>query len=264
MRRWIEVDGLRVAYERRGEGAPLVLLHGYVGDGASTWRHQLDALSDTFTVVACDLPGAGGSDDPPAGFRLDDYADWLAGFIAALRLDAPHVGGLSFGGGLALALYRRHPALPRTLILASAYAGWTGSLPAGEVRRRRDQALTLAGLPPEQFAAAVKPTMFSASAAGPHVDAFKAGVSAFHPDGLRAMAQAFAEADLRDVLPRIAVPTLLLYGDQDTRAPLTVAEALHAAIPGSRLVVLPGVGHVASVEAPARFNAEVRAFLQEE
>ena len=77
------------------------------------------------------------------------------------------------------------------------------------------------------------------------------------------MATALAEADLRDVLPQIDVPTLLLYGDRDARAPLDVTDALRAAIPGSRLVVLPGVGHVSSVEAPDRFNAEVRTFLAE-
>ncbi len=76
------------------------------------------------------------------------------------------------------------------------------------------------------------------------------------------MAHALAEADLRDVLPRIEVPTLLLYGDADPRSPLSVAEDLHAAIPTSRLVVLPGVGHMSNLEAPARFNSEVRSFLR--
>lgn len=75
------------------------------------------------------------------------------------------------------------------------------------------------------------------------------------------MARSFAEADLRDVLPRVNVPTLLLYGDKDVRAPLQVAEALHAAIPTSTLVVLPGVGHVSSAEAAQQFNREVRDFL---
>ena len=75
------------------------------------------------------------------------------------------------------------------------------------------------------------------------------------------MVCASAEAELRDVLGRIDVPTLLLYGDRDVRAPLAVAEALHVAIPRSRLVVLPGVGDVRCVEAPQQFNREVRDFL---
>jgi len=65
------------------------------------------------------------------------------------------------------------------------------------------------------------------------------------------------------VLPRIRVPTLLLYGDEDIRAPLAVADDLHHAIPGSELVVMPGVAHMSSVEAGERWNAEVRRFLRQ-
>lgn len=74
------------------------------------------------------------------------------------------------------------------------------------------------------------------------------------------MAHSMAEADLRDVLPTISIPTLLLYGELDQRAPLTVATDLDASIPTSRLVVLPGVGHVCNAEAPDEFNAQVRRF----
>jgi len=70
-----------------------------------------------------------------------------------------------------------------------------------------------------------------------------------------------AESDLRGVLGRIDVPTLLLHGDQDVRASMRVARTLHDAIPGSALVVLPGVGHVSSVEAPELFADSVRTFL---
>jgi pimeloyl-ACP methyl ester carboxylesterase len=258
----IEVHGLQIAYERVGEGPPLVLLHGYVGDGPGTWRRQIDELSDEFTVVAWDAPGMGRSSDPPASFRLPDYADCLAGFVEALGLGPPHVAGLSFGGGLALELYRRHRAIPASLVLAGAYAGWAGSLPPSVVEERLRQVLQLSDLPPDRFVSAVLPTMFSGSVSAETAAGFAANVSGFHAEGLRAMARSFAEADLRDVLPHIGVPTLLLYGDQDVRAPMNVAEDLHAAIPASKLVIMPGVGHVSSVEAPDRFIAEVRRFLR--
>src|SRR5206468_77464 len=127
------------------------------------------------------------------------------------------------------------------LVLAGAYAGWAGSLPPEVVEQRLQQALELADLTPDQLVQALVPTMFSELAPADLVKGFAASLSEFHPVGLRAMARSFAEADLRDVLPRIEVPTLLLYGDKDVRAPLNGAEALHAAIPGSRLVVLTGV-----------------------
>jgi pimeloyl-ACP methyl ester carboxylesterase len=87
-------------------------------------------------------------------------------------------------------------------------------------------------------------------------------MSEFHPAGYRAMARGLAEADLRDVLPRIDVPTLLLYGDADRRSPSSVAQDLHARTPGSTLVVISAVGHLANLEAPERFNAEVGHFLR--
>jgi pimeloyl-ACP methyl ester carboxylesterase len=258
----VEVEGLRIAYERAGAGPPLVLLHGYVGDGPTTWRRQLEGLCDQFTVVAWDAPGAGGSADPPESFGLAGYADCLAGFIRRLGLEGPHVAGLSFGGILALALYGRHPAIPATLVLASAYAGWGGSLPADVAEQRLQQALRLSELSPEEFVGTLLPTMFSEATPREAVEAFGASMLGFHPAGFRAMARASAE-NLRDVLAHIKAPTLLAYGDRDARAPLTVAEDLHAAIPGSTLVVLPGAGHVSNVEAPEEFNRAVRAFLRD-
>ena len=190
------------------------------------------------------------------------YADCLAGVIKRLGLERPHVAGLSFGGALALEFYRRHAAVPRTLILASAYAGWAGSLPADVAEQRLQQALVLADLSPEEFVKTLLPTMFSQTTPPEAVDAFGASMLAFHPVGFRAMAWASAE-DLRGVLPDIKVPTLLVYGDRDVRAPLTVAQDLHAAISGSTLVVLPDAGHVCNIEAPEAFNRAVRNFLHD-
>jgi pimeloyl-ACP methyl ester carboxylesterase len=258
----VEVGGLRVAYRRAGQGAPLVLLHGGLADSRE-WRRQLEGLADEFTVVAWDAPGCGGSADPPAAWRLGDYADCLAGLIRALKLGRPHVGGLSWGGGLALELYRRHPQVPCSLVLASAYAGWAGSLPPEVVQERLEGALHDAELPPEQWVRGYVPGLFTEQASAEVVSEALVMMSEVRPAGMRPMVQGLAEADLREVLPRIQVPTLLLYGDADRRSPLeVVARDLHAKIPGSRLVVLPGVGHQCDMEAPDRFNAEVRNFLR--
>ncbi len=254
----VEVDGLRVAFRQAGAGPPLMLLHGAVSD-SRVWREQLSDLSDEFTVLAWDAPGCGRSSDPPETFRLPEYADCLAGFIDALGLERPHVLGHSFGGGLALELYRRRPALPRTLVLAGGYAGWAGSLPPNVVERRLRGALRAA----EQqangaFAPRSIPGLFSEALPGEKAEELAAIMSGSRPVGTRVMAHAFAEADLRDVLPRIRVPVLLVYGDADERAPLAVAEGLHAGIAASKLVVLPGLGHESYLESAGAFNAEVR------
>jgi pimeloyl-ACP methyl ester carboxylesterase len=106
------------------------------------------------------------------------------------------------------------------------------------------------------------PTLFTSSVSAGVVEETAAIMRDFHPAGMRAMARAFAEADLRDVLPSVEVPTLLLYGDADQRSPRDVAEALYAAIPASHLVWLHGVGHQSNLEAPARFNDEARTFFR--
>ncbi len=245
----------------RWQGPPLLLLHGGVSDGRE-WRPQMARLAAEYDVVAWDAPGCGGSEDPPPEFRLPDFAAAAAGLVRALGLVRPHLLGISFGAGLALEVYRRHPALPRALVLASAYAGWAGSLPPGEVAARLASALEQAARPPVEWAREWLAGLLPSDV--PRADAaelLRITLDA-RPAGMRAMALAFAEADLRDVLPRIAVPTLLLHGERDDRAPLSVAHELHATIPGSTLVVMSGVGHASNVEAPERFAEEVRAFLR--
>ena len=256
----VDVDGLSIAYERAGAGPPLLLLHGGFSDHRA-WRRQLESFSHEWTVVAWDAPGCGASSDPPTNFALGDFADAVAGLVAAVGLERPHLGGLSFGAGLALQVYDRHPRLPRSLVLAGAYAGWGGSLPPEEVEARLARAVADAEKPPEQWVESYLPTFFAGDVSQEALDETVAMMLDTRPAGMLPMLRAFAEADLRPMLSRIRVPTLLLYGDADVRSPLAVAEDLHAQIPTSRLAVLPGVGHASHVEAPNAFDAEVRRFL---
>jgi pimeloyl-ACP methyl ester carboxylesterase len=238
------------------------LVHGYVGDGPSTWRPQLDALADEFDVIALDLPGAGGSDDPPESFGMCGFADTLAGFVTALELTGPHLVGLSFGGATLIEFSRRHQSLASTLTLVGAYAGWAGSLSPGDVQYRLDQALELSRLAPNELVDALLPTMFTPAAGADVTQGFAESLQRFHPQGLRAMARAVTE-DLTDALGSIRLPALLLYGEHDTRAPAGVATKLHDAIPGSELIRLPGAGHVCNVDASESFNAHLRRFIHE-
>lgn len=257
----VEVGGLTIAYERAGSGPPVALAHGFVGDGRSTWGSQVDALAEEFTVVAWDAPGAGASADPPDGFGMDDYADCFAAFLRALRIEPAHLVGLSFGAPLALATFHRHRGLASSLALVSGYAGWCGSLGRAEAQQRLTRSLEASELRPEEFGAAMLPSMFSPSVDDEVRAAFADSVRTFHPDGFRAMARASFD-DQSHVLPEVDVPTLLLYADRDVRAPVTIGEAMHAHLPGSQLVVLRGPGHVGSVEAPDAVTRELGRFLR--
>ncbi len=189
------------------------------------------------------------------------YADCLRGLVESLGLDGVNVLGLSFGGALAIELSRRHPDIPKTLILVSAYVGWPGSLPADVADQRLAQAMVLADHAPDEFVAALLPTMFVEGAADDVVAEFGESIRAFHALGFRAMARAAAE-NLRGALPAIGVPTLLLNGADDVQAPLPVAEDLEASIAGSTLVVFPNAGHLCNVDAANDFNNAVRTFLR--
>ena len=123
----VEVDGLRIAYERAGTGPPLIYPRIRRGQPHHVATADRRAQRRVHRGGVGQRPGAGGSSDPPESFGIAGYADCLAGFVAELHLSKPHVAGLSFGGILALEFIHRHPAIPMTLILASAYAGWLGS-----------------------------------------------------------------------------------------------------------------------------------------
>ncbi|MEA5454995.1 alpha/beta hydrolase [Sinomonas sp. JGH33] len=257
----VTVEGLRITYRRAGSGPPLVLLHGAYED-SRVWEDQLEELSDEFTVVAWDTPGCGGSDD--LALSAGSLGELLAGFLGVTGLAGrrPHVLGLSFGSVVALDLWRTHPEIPRTLILASAYAGWAGSLPPEEVERRYRQATAELEKPPSEIIPAWLPTLLTPRA----TDAMRAKVARlfedFRPAGMRALLAAAGRADYRPVLPTITVPTLLLYGSEDVRSPVAVGEELHRQITGSELMVLPDVGHMSFVEAPEAFNGAVRRWLR--
>ena len=258
----VDVAGLRLAFQRRGHGPPLLLLHGAVCD-SRVWRSELGSLSDAFTVVAWDAPGCGGSSVAPEDFRMADYGDCLARFIDSLGLTPAHVLGHSWGTALALELYRQRPDLVRSLVLVGAYAGWAGSLPPDEVERRLQFALQTAALGSNGFEPATMPGLFSDAMPEARARELAEIMSEIRPTGTRTMAHALAEADLRDVLPHIEVPTLLLYGDADERSPLHIARELHAAIPRSALRVMPGLGHMCHMESATTFEAHVRTFLSD-
>jgi len=231
--RVVQLDDGPVAYEQAGDGPPLVLLHGAYVD-SDNWAPQLESLARDFTVIAWDAPGCGGSFDPPPNLGLGGYADCLISFLGALGVERPHLCGLSFGSSVALEVFTRRPALPRTLVLASAFAGWAGSLGREAAEERRTEFLA---------------------------DADR-GTDEARASGIRAIANALADADLRDGLPHIDVPTVLVYGENDDRSPVSVGEEIQAAIAASKLVVIPGAGHSVNLEAPERFNEEVRSFLR--
>jgi pimeloyl-ACP methyl ester carboxylesterase len=254
-----EVNGRSVAYRQAGQGPALVLLHGFLCD-SRCWRRQLADLSDQLRVVAWDAPGAGSSPDPSDPFTITEWSHCLAEFLDVLGIEQAHVLGLSWGGVLAQEFYRRYPARVSGLILADTYAGWKGSLPGSLCAQRLARCERDSWLPPDEFVTRWVPEMFTEAASRDLLEEMSAVISDFHPLGFRLMAKSLAETDTTDLLPKIESPTHVLWGDDDRRSPMSIAEQLRDAIPNAELAVVANAGHVSNMEQPDLFNAHVRRF----
>jgi pimeloyl-ACP methyl ester carboxylesterase len=121
--------------------------------------------------------------------------------------------------------------------------------------------LRYAGLPASELVSAFLPGMFGRLATNEVREELAGIMSEFHPAGFRLMSLSSAP-DTRALLGDIRVPTLLIWGDSDARSPVSVAHQFRDSIPGARLVLIPGAGHVSNLEAPARFNEAIVDFCR--
>ncbi|MFC6062330.1 alpha/beta fold hydrolase [Streptomyces ochraceiscleroticus] len=260
-----ELDGgVRIAYEDRGEGPPVLLVHGHPFD-RTMWAPQTAFLAGNgFRVVVPDLRGYGGS---PATGPLDGLADFsrdLAALLDHLGVDEPVVlGGLSMGGQIALDFCRLFPARVRGLLLADT------SAPA-ETEDGRKWRHTLAdrllheGLTPyadEVLDKMIEPrTIADRPDVAAHVRHMMRGTS---PEGAAAALRGRAERpDYTALLPRITVPALVVVGSEDTYTPLADAQYLHDRLPDSVLTVVEGAAHMPNLERPGVFNAALAELLR--
>jgi pimeloyl-ACP methyl ester carboxylesterase len=237
-----------------------MFVHGGAED-SRTWTPQLDELSDEFTVIAWDEPGAGGSDDLPDEFGLADYAHCLAGMIRALDVAPTPIVGLSWGTTVILELYRSHPGLVHSLVLADGYAGWRGSLGAAEADARYAGVRAALAEPEERFDPTL-PGLFAGDPPARFVRLLEAMAADVRRSSMLTALTAMAQADLTEVLPTVQVPTQLIWGALDVRSPLVVAREFERRIPEASLAVIPDCGHVSNLEAPQSFNRIVRGFLR--
>jgi pimeloyl-ACP methyl ester carboxylesterase len=256
----VRANGVEIAYERVGGGPLLVFVHG-AGEDSRVWQPQLAALADEFTVVGWDEPGAGRSSDVPANFGLTDYACCLAALIDELALGPAHVAGRSWGGTVVQELYRHHPHLVATLILVDTYAGWKGSLSEEEVQGRVAGVRQVLAAPTGRFDSAF-PGLFAGDPPPQFLSLLDEMAADVRRESMQTALRVMAAADQRDLLSRVAVPTLLIWGESDARSPLSVARQFEQAIDDATLVVLPGAGHMSNLEQPEQFNTAVREFCR--
>jgi len=260
-----QFEGLTINYLDEGTGdQAVVFVHGFPFR-ASMWEPQIPvAVEAGRRVVVPDLPGFGRSAVPAARseYSIDRYADLVEALVGDLGLGKVVLVGLSMGGYVALAVARRHPDVLAGLVLADTRAD--PDSPEGRQARSDQQALV-------EERGDVTPlvdgllTRILAEAGPRHAevgatlgDMMRSTAPGGWIGALEAMKQ---RRDQTDLLPSIAVPTLVVVGEGDALAPVDVAEAMAKAIPGARLEVVPDAGHVANLENPEVFNRVLAEFL---
>ncbi len=190
---------------------------------------------------------------------MRNWADCLSGLLDSLHVKQANILGISWGGVLAQEFYRHYPDKVASIILAGTNEGWS-SISDSIAKSRLDACIHDAALPSNELTQRYLPSMFSDSVKQDVKDILSKIISDTHPEGLRIMAAAIAAADTRKILPTINVPTLLLWGKADKRAPLTIAYQMQAAISGSKLEIISNAGHISNMEQPEQFNNIVKDF----
>jgi 3-oxoadipate enol-lactonase len=234
-------------------GAPLLLLHGLAGD-LRMWDPQAEALAAEYRVIRFDLRGQGLSEGGTEGATLADLADDAVAVLDALGVDAAHVGGISLGGRVALELAARAAGrvlslMPcNTALSFGAAAGWDQRIAgarAGGMEANADAALS----------------RWVADRASPGSRALRRMILTAPVEGYVAGAAILRDARPDSIAGRVTARTTVIFGEADVATPLADSVAIRDAIPGARLVTLPGAAHVPNFEHAEALTAAMRAHL---
>ena len=259
----VSVRGIEMAYDDVGSGPAVVLLHGFPFN-RSMWREQREALKASYRIITPDLRGHGETSASAEPATMDEMARDVAALMDELDIRRASLGGLSMGGYVSFAFYRRFPLRVRALILADTRP----QADTEEARRNREQqarkALTegMSGI-----SEVMLPKLLAKRTLREQPERFarvREMIKGTKPIGaaaaLRGMA---ARPDQTAFLPSILVPTLILVGSEDELTPPTDAEFMHREIRGSRLVRLEGAAHVSNIENAEEFNRALKEFLDQ-
>jgi pimeloyl-ACP methyl ester carboxylesterase len=266
-RQYVHFDSRTLAYFDSAPGhqqAPvLVLIHAFPL-GAGMWEGQLKSLPSGWRVVAPDLRGFGGSTDgePDEAPSIDDYGGDIIALLRELKVSHAVVGGCSMGGYAAFSVLRQAPELVRGLILIDTRA----SADTQEARSNRRNMLALLDREgPSGVARDMMPKLLGRTTLDQrnHVEPFvRRLIKQQAAPALRAaILRMMSRPDSSSLLQQLAVPTLIIVGEEDILTPTADAQKMAALVPNAQLIVMPGVGHLPNVEDPEAFNDALTGFL---
>jgi len=259
----IQANGITMHYEMEGpESAPVVTLSHSLATDLSMWDPQAAVLSSSgFRVLRYDTRGHGGTDAPEGPYTLEQLAEDVQALLQVLGIPKTHFLGLSMGGMIAQVFALNAPGMIRSLILCDT----TSRIPeeARPVWEERIQSAQEQGMTPH-----VDPTMerwFTASfrrKSLPVLDRIRCMILATPVQGYIGCSQAIMGLNLTERLEGIALPTLIVVGEEDPGTPVSASRAIHEKIKGSELLILASAAHLSNIEQEHAFNAAVLGFLK--
>lgn len=251
----------RIAVEGVGTGPLVVFMHG-IGGNRTNWRDQLPVFGRDFHAVAWDARGYGDSDDYDGPLDFGHFGDDLGRVLDHLDAPRAHLVGLSMGGMIALDFATRYGDRVSTLTLCDSLPGFThlSEEQRAEFIRLRQEPL-LAGKETSDMAPAVARSLLGKNPRAGSYERLVESMSALHKHSyLKTISGSVNHRRTFD-LENIAVPTHVVVGDEDTLTPPAMSRELARRIPGTRLTIIEGAGHLSNIEQPEAFNRAVLGFL---
>lgn len=254
------IDGIQLNYEIHGEKGPWVVLSHSLACNLHMWDAQISKLKDRFRVLAFDTRGHGSSDAPSGAYSLDTLVEDVRGLLDAAGVRDPHFVGLSMGGMIGMCFALKYPSRFRSLVLCDT----SSRIPpeAGAVWNQRILTASERGMEP-----LVEPTLErwftepfrqrDAKTVARVGDMIRATPTA----GYIGCCHAIPSINVTDKLGAIKCPVLIIVGEQDVGTPVAMSEAIHKAVPGSELVVIPNASHLSNIEQPGAFDSALSKFL---
>lgn len=259
---FIEVDNLKIHYEKEGNGEPLVLLHG-LGNNSQSFKQQLEQLKETFTVIVWDAPGYGKSSDQEKLYKnFSEFSDVLYKFIEKLEFESVHLLGHSMGAAIAVDFAYRFPEKVKKLILADPTRG-AADIPVDQNKQNLENRLKAVDeLSGEELAEQRVPNLLSLNVSKDILENAKRIMAQVRASGYKSVAHSLSNLNQMNIYPEIKVNTHIICGEVDRVTPVSESETIHGLIPGSELSIIPDAGHLCYQEKPELFNEIVTEFLK--
>ena len=256
MEKQIDIDDLKIVYEETGkkDGNPVIILHGW-GCNHTTVQSIGSCLDDKMRVIALDLPGHGKSEEPKEVWNTYDFAAFLGKFLNHLNIKDPSLIGHSFGGRTSI-YYAANNKVNKIVLVDSA-----GIKPKRSLKYyykvysyKLYKKIILTFLGEEKGKNIIERSLQKKASAD-----YKAA-----SPKMRAIMSRCVNEDLKDLMPSVKAPTLLIWGEEDSATPIADAKIMEKLIPDAGLVTFPGCGHYSFLDNPLSFKAVIREFFKPE